>query len=67
MTARLIVLISTEYEDLSGSLCDRVMIFRDGRVVAQLLKNDLSQERIVERCFATAGTVGPGVSSVTAA
>ena len=61
-----IVLISTEYEDLAH-LCDRVMIFRDGRVVAQLLKNDLSQERIVERCFATAGTVGPGVSSVTAA
>jgi ribose transport system ATP-binding protein len=44
------LLISTEYDDLAH-LCDRVMIFRDGRAVSELPREELSPERILERCY----------------
>jgi len=44
------VMASTEYEDLAH-LCDRVLVFRNGRVVAELHGTELTQERIVEQCF----------------
>jgi len=44
------LMASTEYDDLAH-LCDRVLVFRDGRVVAELHGAELTQERIVERCF----------------
>ena len=44
------VMASTEYDDLAH-LCDRVLVFRDGRVVAELHGAQLTPERIVERCF----------------
>jgi ribose transport system ATP-binding protein len=45
-----VVIASTEYEDLAH-ICDRVLVFRDGRVVAELTAGELTQERIVERSF----------------
>ncbi len=45
-----IVLASSEYEDLAH-LCDRVLVFRNGRVIAELAKSSLSESRIVEQCF----------------
>ncbi|MBS1879341.1 MAG: sugar ABC transporter ATP-binding protein [Actinobacteria bacterium] len=45
-----IVLASSEYEDLAH-LCDRVLVFRNGLVTAELTKSSLSEERIVEQCF----------------
>jgi ribose transport system ATP-binding protein len=47
-----VVIASVEYEDLAH-LCDRVLVFRDGVVVAELRDDDLTQHRIVEQCFAS--------------
>jgi ribose transport system ATP-binding protein len=57
-----VVIASVEYEDLAH-LCDRVLVFRDGEVVAELRGADLVEHRIVEQCFAserTAPAVGRG-------
>jgi ribose transport system ATP-binding protein len=45
-----VLISSTEYEDLA-SLCDRVLVFRDARVVAELEGSALSAQSIVERAF----------------
>lgn len=45
-----LLLASTEYGDLAH-LCDRVLVFRGGRVVAELHGESLTEERIVEQCF----------------
>jgi ribose transport system ATP-binding protein len=47
------LIASTEAEDLAH-LCDRVLVFRDGVVVSELVREELSEERITERCFMTA-------------
>jgi ribose transport system ATP-binding protein len=47
-----VMIASVEYEDLAH-LCDRVLVFRDGNVVAELRGTDLTEHRIVEQCFAT--------------
>jgi ribose transport system ATP-binding protein len=44
------LMASTEYDDLAH-LCDRVLVFRNGRVTAELHGADLTRERIVEQCF----------------
>jgi len=45
-----ILLATSEYEDLPY-LCDRVIVFRGGRAVAQLHGASLTTERIVEQSF----------------
>jgi ribose transport system ATP-binding protein len=45
-----ILLATSEYEDLPY-LCDRVIVFRGGRAVAQLHGPTLTTERIVEQSF----------------
>jgi ribose transport system ATP-binding protein len=52
-----VLIASVEYEDLAH-LCDRVLVFRDGGVVADLRGDDLNAERIVEQCFATDRAAG---------
>jgi ribose transport system ATP-binding protein len=47
-----VMIASTEYEDLAH-LCDRVLVFRDGDVVAELRGAELTEHRIVEQCFAS--------------
>ena len=47
-----VILASVEYADLAH-LCDRVLVFRDGRVVIELYGAELTEERIVEQCFAS--------------
>ena len=47
-----VMIASVEYEDLAH-LCDRVLVFRDGDVVAELRDHELTQDRIVEQCFAS--------------
>jgi ribose transport system ATP-binding protein len=44
------IIASTEYEDLAG-LCDRVFVFRNGSVVAQLSGASLTLDRILEQCY----------------
>jgi ribose transport system ATP-binding protein len=45
-----VLIASTEYEDLA-KLCDRVIVFRDGRPVAELYGEQLTPEAIVEQAF----------------
>lgn len=45
-----ILIASTEYDDLAA-LCNRVLVFRDGRVVSELAGASLSSERILEQCY----------------
>lgn len=45
-----VVIASAEYEDLAH-LCDRVLVFRDGRIVASMQGADLTEERIVEQSY----------------
>lgn len=45
-----IVFCSAEYEDLAH-LCDRVLVFHNGRVAATLSGTDLTEDRIVEQCY----------------
>ena len=45
-----VLLATSEYEDLPF-LCDRVLVFRGGRVVAELHGASLTTERIVEQSF----------------
>ena len=44
---------SSDYEQL-GLICDRVIIFANGEIVEELVGSDVTKERIVERCYATA-------------
>ena len=44
------IMVSTEFEDLAH-LCDRVLVFRHGRVAATLTGAELTTERILEQCL----------------
>jgi ribose transport system ATP-binding protein len=50
-----VVYSSIEYEDLAN-VCDRVLVFRRGRVVAQLEGGALTKEAIVANCYQTTGS-----------
>jgi ribose transport system ATP-binding protein len=41
---------SSEYEDLAN-MCDRVLIFRNGRITSELSGTELTEERIAEQSF----------------
>ncbi len=45
-----VLVASVEYEDLAH-LCDRVLVIRDGRLVTELRREDLSADRIVEQAY----------------
>ena len=47
-----VLYISSDYDDFAR-ICGRVLVFRFGRAVAELRGSDLSEERIVESCYAT--------------
>lgn len=51
-----IIIATTEYEDLA-SLCDRVLVLRDGRRAAELAGSTLTDERLVEECYREGVTV----------
>jgi ribose transport system ATP-binding protein len=51
------IISSVEYEDLAH-LCDRVLVVREGRVVAQLGRGELSASRIVEQCYTGVAEAG---------
>ncbi len=50
-----IVISSVEYEDLAH-LCDRVIVFRNGKPVSELRQPNLTESTIVEHCFRIDGT-----------
>jgi ribose transport system ATP-binding protein len=43
-----VVMASAEYGELA-QVCDRVLVFRDGRVVSELRGDDLTEDRIAQR------------------
>jgi ribose transport system ATP-binding protein len=45
-----ILLVSAEYQDLAH-LCDRVLVFRDGRIVSELTGSSLNEEGIASECL----------------
>ncbi len=47
-----VLISSVEYEDLAH-LCDRVIVFRNGAVVSEIGKSNLTEATIVEHCFRT--------------
>jgi ribose transport system ATP-binding protein len=48
-----IVYSSVQYEDLAN-VCDRVLVFRRGQIVAELSGTALTKDAIVARCYQTA-------------
>lgn len=53
-----VIIASSEYEDLAH-VCNRVIIFRNGREVSQLHGDALTHERIIEQCFMHERTDAP--------
>jgi ribose transport system ATP-binding protein len=50
-----VLISSVEYADLAN-LCDRVIVFRDGRVVSEVRSPALSEDVIVAHCYMGAST-----------
>ena len=48
-----VICASSDYEQLA-LICDRVLIFAGGEVVASLVGNEITKDRILEQCFRTA-------------
>lgn len=49
---RSVVLASSDHEQLAA-VCDRVLVFARGRVVAELTGADVTKDRITERCLSS--------------
>jgi ribose transport system ATP-binding protein len=50
-----ILFVSSDYDDFTR-ICDRVLVFRYGRVVSELSGASLTQERLIEACYSTVST-----------
>ncbi|HEY2716932.1 MAG TPA: sugar ABC transporter ATP-binding protein, partial [Solirubrobacterales bacterium] len=59
-----IVCASSDYEQLA-ILCDRVLVFGSGRIVAELVGEEVNRDGIAERCYAS--LAGSGAPDVTVA
>jgi ABC-type sugar transport system ATPase subunit len=54
-----VIFTSTELEEMTR-VCDRVLVFRDGRVGGELVGADITESNILRLCFGTAnGTTHP--------
>ncbi len=47
-----ILYVSSDYDDFSR-ICDRVLVFRYGEIVGELAGKGLTEDRIIEMCYAT--------------
>lgn len=56
-----IVMASSEFEDLAH-VCDRVLVFRHGRLVSQLAGEALTEDRLVEQCYSSSASRAAGGS-----
>jgi len=50
---RTVLWYTTEMEELKN--CDHVYVFRNSRIVADLRRNELSEERVIQSSFQEAG------------
>jgi ribose transport system ATP-binding protein len=50
---------SSDYDQLA-SICDRALIFADGRVVSELTGRQVTKDRIVEHCYSSSPTITGG-------
>lgn len=48
-----IILSSTDYDDLAH-VCDRVLVFRYGKIVAEAKEDSLTEQRLIEFCYSSA-------------
>ena len=46
-----VIFISSEFTELVGE-CNRVMVIREGRIVGELEGDEITDSRLVERCYA---------------
>ena len=44
---------SSDYEQLEA-ICDRVLIFAEGKVISELVGDEITKAAIAERCFGIA-------------
>jgi ribose transport system ATP-binding protein len=56
---RAVLFISSEFSELVQA-CDRVLVMREGRIVAELAGADVTERAIVERCYAAPAGAGDG-------
>ena len=52
-----VICASSDYEQLAA-VCDRVLIFARGRIVDELVGDEITKELITERCFNSLGSRG---------
>ena len=48
-----IVMASSDFEDLAH-VCDRVLVFRHGRLASELAGDALTEDRLIEQCYSSA-------------
>jgi ribose transport system ATP-binding protein len=56
-TGMSVICASSDYEQLA-QFCNRVLIFGRGRLVRELIGDEVTKDRIVEQCYASAGGNG---------
>jgi ribose transport system ATP-binding protein len=52
---RAVLVISSEFEELLW--CDRVLVISEGRVVGQLVDDEITEEGMLRLCYAAPGAV----------
>ncbi|HUZ23295.1 MAG TPA: sugar ABC transporter ATP-binding protein [Streptosporangiaceae bacterium] len=52
-----IVMASSDFEDLAH-ICDRVLVFRHGRLASELAGDALTEDRLVEHCYSSSAARG---------
>jgi ABC-type sugar transport system ATPase subunit len=53
LAGRAVIFISSEFTELVGA-CNRVLVMREGRLVGELDGDDVTDQALVERCYADA-------------
>jgi ribose transport system ATP-binding protein len=62
---QMVLLISTDFEEVAA-ICHRALVFRNGRIVAELAEGDLSIENLVRSTSLSAQAAGPSELSLQA-
>jgi ABC-type sugar transport system ATPase subunit len=47
-----VIFISSEFPELVG-ICNRVVVMREGRLVGEVVGDDISEPALIERCYAS--------------
>jgi ABC-type sugar transport system ATPase subunit len=58
-----VVMVSSELVELMA-LCDRIIVMSDGRIAAEFLPGEWSQEKITKAAFSSYLTESPGTAAL---